>query len=726
MGIYFDDEKRIFTLETRATTYQIKADKYGFLLHLYYGSRIKGDMEYLLTYYDRGFSGVPYDAGMDRTYSMDVLPQEFPCRGTGDFRSTALDVRNADGTYSCDLRYKEYRILDGKYGLEGLPAVYADEREAQTLEIILRDAVTGVEAVLIYGVLPELDIITRSVRIKNAGNKKIWLEKVQSACLDFVTGDYDVISFYGRHAMERNYQRTAVAHGSQAVGSRRGASSHQYNPLLLLAASDTTETAGSCYAMSFVYSGAFQAEAGKDQFDQTRMLMGLQSEMFSYPLEAGEEFTAPEVILTYTDQGLNQLSQKLHRCIRTHVCRGQYRDIKRPVLINSWEANYFDFDGDSLCRLAESAKELGIEMLVLDDGWFGKRCDDNRALGDWDVNEEKLGCTMGELVKRVNDIGLKFGIWIEPEAISIESELYRAHPDWALQIPGRNPVRSRNQLVLDFSRKEVVDYIYEQITKVLDQGNIEYIKWDMNRSLSDVYSPSAENQGQVYYDYVLGLYDFLERLHRDYPHILVEGCSGGGGRFDAGMMYYTPQIWCSDNTDAADRVLIQYGTSFGYPVSAVGSHVSAVPNHQTGRTIPMKTRGITAMAGTFGYELDLDKLTEEEKEEVRSQVEEYKKYADLIRLGDYYRLSNPFEENTAAWAFVSENREEVLLNAVTQQIHANMGVSYVRLQGLEADRFYREEKSGAVYSGSALMAAGIPIPIGSGEYPACQMYFKMV
>lgn len=726
MGIYFDDEKRIFTLETRATTYQIKADKYGFLLHLYYGSRIKGDMEYLLTYYDRGFSGVPYDAGMDRTYSMDVLPQEFPCRGTGDFRSTALDVRNADGTYSCDLRYKEYRILDGKYGLEGLPAVYADEREAQTLEIILRDAVTGVEAVLLYGVLPELDIITRSVRIKNAGNKKIWLEKVQSACLDFVTGDYDVISFYGRHAMERNYQRTAVAHGSQAVGSRRGASSHQYNPLLLLAASDTTETAGSCYAMSFVYSGAFQAEAAKDQFDQTRMLMGLQSEMFSYPLEAGEEFTAPEVILTYTDRGLNQLSQNLHRCIRTHVCRGQYRDIKRPVLINSWEANYFDFDGDSLCRLAESAKELGIEMLVLDDGWFGQRCDDNRALGDWDVNEEKLGCTMGELVKRVNDIGLKFGIWIEPEAISIESELYRAHPDWALQIPGRNPVRSRNQLVLDFSRKEVVDYIYEQITKVLDQGNIEYIKWDMNRSLNDVYSPSAENQGQVYYDYVLGLYDFLERLHRDYPHILVEGCSGGGGRFDAGMMYYTPQIWCSDNTDAADRVLIQYGTSFGYPVSAVGSHVSAVPNHQTGRTIPMKTRGITAMAGTFGYELDLDKLTEEEKEEVRSQVEEYKKYADLIRLGDYYRLSNPFEENTAAWAFVSENREEVLLNAVTQQIHANMGVSYVRLQGLEADRFYREEKSGAVYSGSALMAAGIPIPIGSGEYPACQMYFKMV
>lgn len=726
MGIYFDDEKRIFTLETRATTYQIKADKYGFLLHLYYGSRIKGDMEYLLTYYDRGFSGVPYDAGMDRTYSMDVLPQEFPCRGTGDFRSTALDVRNADGTYSCDLRYKEYRILDGKYGLEGLPAVYADEREAQTLEIILRDAVTGVEAVLLYGVLPELDIITRSIRIKNAGNKKIWLEKVQSACLDFVTGDYDVISFYGRHAMERNYQRTAVAHGSQAVGSRRGASSHQYNPLLLLAASDTTETAGSCYAMSFVYSGAFQAEAAKDQFDQTRMLMGLQSEMFSYPLEAGEEFTAPEVILTYTDRGLNQLSQNLHRCIRTHVCRGQYRDIKRPVLINSWEANYFDFDGDSLCRLAESAKELGIEMLVLDDGWFGQRCDDNRALGDWDVNEEKLGCTMGELVKRVNDIGLKFGIWIEPEAISIESELYRAHPDWALQIPGRNPVRSRNQLVLDFSRKEVVDYIYEQITRVLDQGNIEYIKWDMNRSLSDVYSPSAENQGQVYYDYVLGLYDFLERLHRDYPHILVEGCSGGGGRFDAGMMYYTPQIWCSDNTDAADRVLIQYGTSFGYPVSAVGSHVSAVPNHQTGRTIPMKTRGITAMAGTFGYELDLDKLTEEEKEEVRCQVEEYKKYADLIRLGDYYRLSNPFEENTAAWAFVSENRGEVLLNAVTQQIHANMGVSYVRLQGLEADRFYREEKSGAVYNGSALMAAGIPIPIGSGEYPACQMYFKMV
>ena len=363
------------------------------------------------------------------------------------------------------------------------------------------------------------------------------------------------------------------------------------------------------------------------------MMLGLQEEAFRYPLETGEMFQAPEVILSYSSEGMNRLSQNLHHCIRQHICRGKYKEEIRPILINSWEAAYFDFTGDTIYELAKAAKEVNIDMLVMDDGWFGKRDDDNSGLGDWFVNEKKLGGTLGNLIKRINDLGVKFGIWIEPEMVSEDSDLYRKHPDWALTVPGRNPVRSRNQLVLDFSRKEVVDEIYDQICKVLDQGNIEYVKWDMNRSLMDVYSSVTRDQGRVLHDYVLGLYDFLERLAQRYPNLLIEGCSGGGGRFDAGMMYYTPQIWCSDNTDAIDRLRIQYGTSFGYPVSVVGSHVSAVPNHQTGRKTPLHTRGVVAMSGTFGYELNLMKLSEEEKQEIREQIAEYKSYAPIIQNG---------------------------------------------------------------------------------------------
>ena len=547
---------------------------------------------------------------------MDTLPQEFPCYGNGDFRSTAFAVENADGSMSCDLRYKSHVILDGKYNLEGLPAVYASEEEAQTLEILMEDPVTGVKVVLLYGVLPAQDIITRSVSVKNESSGKIYLNKIESASLDFLYGDYELLTFYGRHAMERNVQRVPVVHGTQKIGSVRGTSSHQYNPMMILAEKETTEDKGNCYAMSFVYSGCFQGEVLKDQLNQTRMMLGLQEEAFRYPLETGEMFQAPEVILSYSSEGMNRLSQNLHHCIRQHICRGKYKEEIRPILINSWEAAYFDFTGDTIYELAKAAKEVNIDMLVMDDGWFGKRDDDNSGLGDWFVNEKKLGGTLGNLIKGINDLGVKFGIWIEPEMVSEDSDLYRKHPDWALTVPGRNPVRSRNQLVLDFSRKEVVDEIYDQICKVLDQGNIEYVKWDMNRSLMDVYSSVTRDQGRVLHDYVLGLYDFLERLVQRYPNLLIEGCSGGGGRFDAGMMYYSPQIWCSDNTDAIDRLRIQYGTSFGYPVSVVGSHVSAVPNHQTGRKTPLHTRGVVAMSGTFGYELNLMKLSEEEKQEI--------------------------------------------------------------------------------------------------------------
>lgn len=723
MAINYQHKNKIFTLQTENTTYQMKVDDFGFLLHLYYGGKIAGDMDYLLTCYDRGFSGNPSDAGNDRTYSMDVLPREYPALGTGDYRSSALVIRNGDGSECCDLRYVSHEIKPGKYGLKGLPAVYAKEEEAQTLEILLEDPVSRVQVLLLYGVLEKEDIITRSVKIINCGADIISVEKASSACLDFLTGNYDIISFYGRHAMERNFQRTEIAHGNYVIGSRRGTSSHQYNPAVIIAGKDTTEDTGSCYGMMFVYSGNFMCEAEKDQYGQTRVIMGLQRDLFHYPLKQGEMLIVPETILCYSGEGFGKLSRQYHRCIREHICRGSYSHRIRPVLLNSWEASYFDFTGETICRLAKEAAELGIDMVVMDDGWFGKRDDDNSGLGDWHVNEKKLGCTLNEMIQKINGYGVKFGIWIEPEMISEDSDLYREHPDYVMKIPGRKPIRSRNQLVLDFSRKEVRDHIFDQISKVLDQGNIEYVKWDMNRSLADIYS-RENSQGKVTYDYVLGVYEFLEKLIQKYPKLLIEGCSGGGGRFDAGMLYYTPQIWCSDNTDAVDRLRIQYGTSFFYPVSTVGSHVSAVPNHQTGRSTDLHTRGVVAMAGTFGYELNPEKLKEEEREEIKEQIRQYKRYGELIQKGNYYRLSDPFQDTCAAWLFVSDDGARALLNVVMLEIHGNMTVSYVKLKGLCGDAVYEDTETGDCYYGSALMEAGMPMPVEMVEYPAYQIELR--
>ena len=677
-------------------------------------------MDYLLNYGDRGFSGNPNSAGNDRTYSLDALPQEYPSLGTGDFRNYALNIENADGSQCCNPVYITHEIAAGKYTLKGLPFVRAEENEAETLKIILEDPVTKVELHLLYGVLEKEDIITRSVIIKNAGKAPVTVKKAQSACLDFLHGDYDLIKFYGRHAMERNMERMPVSHESIRIGSRRGTSSHQYNPGVILAGKNTNEDSGSCYGMLFVYSGNFLVEAEKDQYDQTRIQMGLTDELFAYPLEAGAEFTAPEVILSYTNKGLSRLSQQYHHCIMNHICQGKYVHANRPVLINSWEAAYFDFTGDTIVELAKEAKALGIDMVVMDDGWFGKRNDDNSSLGDWYVNEEKLGGTLTKLIERVNQEGVKFGIWIEPEMVSEDSDLYREHPDWAITIPGRKPVRSRNQLVLDFSRKEVRDEIFKRICAVLDQGNVEYIKWDMNRSLADIYAPN------VTYDYVLGVYDFLEKLTNRYPDILIEGCSGGGGRFDAGMLYYTPQIWCSDNTDAINRTRIQYGTSFFYPVAAMGSHVSAVPNHQTGRVTSMHTRGVAAMSGTFGYELNPALLNAKEKAEIRAQLAQYREYQELICEGDYYRLSNPFQDNFAAWMVVSDDRSKALVSVIRLTAEANPPAAYVTLKGMEEDAFYREKTTGKVYPGAALMEAGILLPAAVSEYEAYQIELERV
>lgn len=720
MAITFNETTRIFTLTTAHTTYQMQADAQGYLLHLYYGARTAGEMDYLLNYGDRGFSGNPNSAGSDRTYSLDALPQEYPSLGTGDFRNYALNIENADGSQCCNPVYITHEIAAGKYTLKGLPFVRAEENEAETLKIILEDPVTKVELHLLYGVLEKEDIITRSVIIKNAGKAPVTVKKAQSACLDFLHGDYDLIKFYGRHAMERNMERMPVSHESTRIGSRRGTSSHQYNPGVILAGKNTNEDSGSCYGMLFVYSGNFLVEAEKDQYDQTRIQMGLTDELFAYPLEAGAEFIAPEVILSYTNKGLSRLSQQYHHCIMNHICQGKYVHANRPVLINSWEAAYFDFTGDTIVELAKEAKALGIDMVVMDDGWFGKRNDDNSSLGDWYVNEEKLGGTLTKLIERVNAEGVKFGIWIEPEMVSEDSDLYREHPEWAITIPGRKPVRSRNQLVLDFSRKEVRDEIFKRICAVLDQGNVEYIKWDMNRSLADIYAPN------VTYDYVLGVYDFLEKLTNRYPDILIEGCSGGGGRFDAGMLYYTPQIWCSDNTDAINRTRIQYGTSFFYPVAAMGSHVSAVPNHQTGRVTSMHTRGVAAMSGTFGYELNPALLNAKEKAEIRAQLAQYREYQELIREGDYYRLSNPFQDNFAAWMVVSDDRSKALVRVIRLTAEANPPAAYVTLKGMEEDAFYREKTTGKVYPGAALMEAGILLPAAVSEYEAYQIELERV
>ena len=719
MAITFNETTRIFTLTTAHTTYQMQADAQGYLLHLYYGARTAGEMDYLLNYGDRGFSGNPNSAGSDRTYSLDALPQEYPSLGTGDFRNYALNIENADGSQCCNPVYITHEIAAGKYTLKGLPFVRAEENEAETLKIILEDPVTKVELHLLYGVLEKEDIITRSVIIKNAGKAPVTVKKAQSACLDFLHGDYDLIKFHGRHAMERNMERMPVSHESIRIGSRRGTSSHQYNPGVILAGKNTNEDSGSCYGMLFVYSGNFLVEAEKDQYDQTRIQMGLTDELFAYPLEAGAEFIAPEVILSYTNKGLSRLSKQYHHCIMNHICQGKYVHANRPVLINSWEAAYFDFTGDTIVELAKEAKALGIDMVVMDDGWFGKRNDDNSSLGDWYVNEEKLGGTLTKLIERVNAEGVKFGIWIEPEMVSEDSDLYREHPDWAITIPGRKPVRSRNQLVLDFSRKEVRDEIFKRICAVLDQGNVEYIKWDMNRSLADIYAPN------VTYDYVLGVYDFLEKLTNRYPDILIEGCSGGGGRFDAGMLYYTPQIWCSDNTDAINRTRIQYGTSFFYPVAAMGSHVSAVPNHQTGRVTSMHTRGVAAMSGTFGYELNPALLNAKEKAEIRAQLAQYREYQELIREGDY-RLSNPFQDNFAAWMVVSDDRSKALVSVIRLTAEANLPAAYVTLKGMEEDAFYREKTTGKVYPGAALMEAGILLPAAVSEYEAYQIELERV
>ncbi len=719
-------KERLFTLNTAGSTYQFAADARGILRHLYYGARVDGtDFSYLVQQRDRGFSGNPADAGDDRTLSFDTLPLEYPVYGCGDYRESCLAVFHSDGSRGLDLRFENYRIARGKTALPNLPASIPDA-ETEMLEVHLRDCVSGLSVYLTYAVFFEKDVIARSVRIENRGKETVTLGRVLSCCLDFFQpADRDIMLFYGRHAGERTMQRSPLLHGKIRAESTRGASSLHYNPSAIICAHDANEISGEAYAAVLVYSGSFLISAELDQISQTRLVAGIQPEGFSWQLCPGDSFTAPEVLLSYSGKGLGALSRQFHSFINTNIIHGPWAGRRRPVLLNSWEAAYFDYDDEKLLNIAKNAAELGVELFVLDDGWFGKRNSDNSSLGDWYVNARKIKCGLPELCRRINALGLDFGIWIEPEMVSFDSDLYRTHPDWMLASPGRKPIKSRCQYVLDLSRNEIVDYLFERFSALLSSCNIAYVKWDMNRSLADIWSAAlpAQRQGELLHRYMLGVYALLQRLTEAFPSILWETCSGGGGRFDAGMLYYSPQIWCSDNTDPIARLTIQRGTSYIYPPSCVGAHVSASPNHQTGRATSLALRAAAAASGAFGYELDPAGLSAAEKQEIITQIEDYKRNWQLYAYGALYRLES---ERGHAWLRVAEDGKRAVLTYVQDGAEANAPARYLKLQGLSPTRTYRILPLGITVSGAALAHGGIPLPELRGNYPLVQMILEAV
>lgn len=724
MGIQYFEQEKIFKLDTKNTSYVIGiVDQEGFIGHVYYGKRLKDyRLSYLLRVTEPPF--IPSENNRDRISFMDCFPVEYPGYGRGDYRTPAFVIRNQAGQQVCELFYEAYEIYRGKKGIPGLPSSFGTEEECETLVLHCRDGEMKID--LFYTVFEKTDVIVRHTEIHNNSFAPIWIEKVASMSLDMDNKEFETITLHGSWARERHIQRKELGLGSYAITSQRGESGHQDHPFLGLAVRGADQERGDVYGVQLMYSGNFEMKAEINQFDSVRWQAGIAAEGFCWKLEQGETFYSPEALLVYSQEGMGGMSRRYHDFLRNHVIRSLYKDKKRPILINNWEATYFDFSTEKLLDIAGKAASLGIEMLVMDDGWFGNRFDDNRALGDWIVNEKKLPGGLKYLVDGVNRLGMKFGIWFEPEMISPDSVLYEKHPDWVIRVSDRTPARARNQYVLDFSRKEVVDGVWEMMEGVLKSANIEYVKWDANRHLTDVWSAKlpADRQGEVFHRYILGLYDFLEKLTQRFPNLLIEGCSGGGGRFDAGMMYYHPQIWCSDDTDAIERLEIQYGTSFGYPVSTVGSHVSVCPNHQTGRSVSMKTRGIVAMAGTFGYELDITKLSEDDKEIVKVQVEEFKKYYDLIQNGDYYRLTDDGSKSPyVAWEFAAADQSEALLNVVVLRAKANPILHTVQVKGLKPDAVYRVEGTEEKYLGAALMNGGYPVPVLWDDYHSIQVHF---
>lgn len=728
---YFEEEK-VFKIDTLTTSYVMAIVDDIYLGHVYYGKKISDtDVNYLLRIKEAPF--VPSVNNRDKLTFMDSFPMEYPSFGTGDMRGSAITVTSSAGHKALELEYESYEITSEKPVLQGLPGTFASKSlngEASTLKIRLKDKVLNIYVTLLYTIFSDNNAIIRSSEIFSDCNEDIYINKMMSASIDMDNKDYELLTLNGSWGRERHIQRQKIGYGYQGVSSTRGVSSHQHQPFMALVSKDATYERGEVYGMHFIYSGNFDARVYMDPNDSIRMMMGIGGEDFVWKLKVAETFVTPEVVLIYSSEGLGKMSRTLHSLYRNHLIRSPYKDMNRPILINSWEATYFDFDSARLLEIASEAKANGIEMLVMDDGWFGKRNDDNTSLGDWVVNEDKITGGLKSLVDKVNEIGLKFGIWIEPEMISKESDLFRIHPDWIISIPGREPVLSRNQYVLDITRKEVRDYILNSIFKVLESANIEYVKWDMNRALSNLGSSGlgSDVQGEISHRYTLAVYEMQERLLERFPELLLENCCGGGGRFDPGMLYYSPQIWCSDNTDAIERLAIQEGTALLYPLASMGSHVSACPNHIIGRNTPLETRGDVALAGTFGYELDITKLTDEEKAVIKNQCNMYHKYHELVGRGDYYRMASYHDNGSYdAYMTVSADRVEALVTYVQVFNRAGQRSRNILLKGLSPERYYRiysynvetgEEEifQDKALQGNTLMNAGIIIPNMQGDY----------
>jgi len=719
--------RHLFKLDTPNSSYVLGVvDEEGFLGHIYYGSRIEDhNLDYSIRINEN--PSVPTENNRDRGSFLDSFPMEYSTLGLGDYRECCLSIETASGTSAVGLNYVSHEILKGKSKIEGLPTSFGEEKDVDTLILHCIDEPTGLKIDLIYSAFNDVDVITRSVTITNSSDEKIYLTRVYSACLDMDNADFEVISLHGSWARERHIERTRLTHQKISIESTRGETSHQDHPFVALVTPNTTDTTGEVYAMHFVYSGNFKTTVMNNQFDQIRMTMGINDIDFKWKLDTNESFASPEVVMVYSSEGIGRMTRTFHDFYRNHLIRSPFLHKKRPILINNWEATYFDFDTEKLVDIAKKASKLGIEMLVMDDGWFGNRFDDNRALGDWIVNEDKLKGGLKDLVDRVNELGMKFGIWFEPEMISPDSDLMRAHPDWAINIPGRTPTRSRNQYVLDITRKEVRDYTYESIAKILRSANIEYVKWDMNRQLTDLYSSAlpSDRMGEIFHRYVLAVYELQDRMLREFPNLLLENCSGGGGRFDPGMLYFSPQIWCSDDTDAIERLSIQEGTSLIYPLCSMGAHVSDCPNHIVGRITPFETRGHVALAGTFGYELDVTRIPEEDVNMIPKQVKMYHNYNDLVREGDYYRVASYSENHLFdCYGVVSKDKSEALFTYVQVLGRPNFHSRRVFLKGLDPKRKYTIDNYEGEYSGEALMKAGFLINGLHGDFRSMLIHLK--
>ena len=713
MSIVFHEQTKTFHLFNDRISYIMNVLPTGHLMQLYCGKKVhdRNDFSYLIETSARPTTTYLSEEWHNK-YTFTHLKQEYPVYGTTDFRHPAIEIKQNNGSNISNFCYKSHSISSGKPKLAGLPATYTEnDNEAQTLTIVLEDELTHVQVELLYTLFAQGGIIARSAKITNNGAETVHLTTAMSLCLDLPDCDYEWLQFSGSWARERHLKVRKLEQGITSVESTRGASSHEHNPFVILKRPSTDENKGEAIGFSLVYSGNFLAQAEVDTHDVTRVLIGINPFCFDWKLAAGGSFQTPEAVIVYTADGLNDLSQTYHKLYQKRLARGYWRDRPRPILINNWEATYFDFNEDKLVKIAQKAKECGVELFVLDDGWFGKRTSDTAGLGDWVPNTDLLPNGITGLSHRIEELGMKFGLWIEPEMTNMNSDLYRAHPDWILHVPGRHPSECRHQYVLNYSRPEVVDYIYNMLAKILTEGKVSYIKWDMNRYITECYSVAlpADQQGEVFHRYILGVYSLYERLTTNFPHILFESCASGGARFDPGLLYYAPQGWTSDDSDAVERLKIQYGTSYCYPVSSMGSHVSVIPNHQIYRNTPLHTRANVAYFGTFGYELDLNKLAAEEQEEVKEQIKFMKQYREVIQFGTFYRLNSPFDGNVTSWMVVSEDKKTAIVGWYRVLNGINLPYSRVQLQGLNSDYCYETVGTQECHFGDELMNIGLII-----------------